>query len=1130
MDPNNPFAFLIQAIIGGTVEAVAGKALEATPRAAERARALMSLVERQPLSATEPAVTAAVAAARQEIIDQYREADLTLSDETARAMVALLNHPPFVEEVARVLLFRGQPDLARLHQHYLDQDGAGAQWEALEEPLLEFFTAIERHMLGDATLGPVLRETRAVASLARVEQDSAYIAVVMRQALEVQMTIAAGTQQSTVDMRRLVKVAGRQEAYLGQIRELLQQILAQMAAPAAGQAAPVAVYAGAELPYLRTLRRECNRLPLALRVTAGSAAQDAGRQPSLDQVYVDLQVQTAPALDDVLARLAVPPDEWPALRRKLGAAAPGGRAPRGGDAELAEAAEGWRQIDVRRLRADADEWKQHPLAPWAQEPARLHDALAPLLALEAMKANRQMVLLGDPGSGKSTLVNHLAYMLAGARLGEATDWQTRLHAAFPQPLLPLRVILRRWSAGLHAGSPHGLELAYQALDDLHSGLGRRELVDACERGQALVLFDGLDETPIVAGDGDAIDRRGRIVAAVSAFCTAHPACYVLVTSRVKPYQQAQSPYRIGDLPDFMLARLEDARIDLFVRRWYEELAHRDPARADAVPSLRNRLLHEIGRKPDLREMAGTPILLTMLAAINAGQPLPESRAAVYHACVEQLLYTWDEAKLEDTRHVPAQPGAETPPAPTLERLLAEPGVAKKRADFERVLWEVTYAAHEQSGRRQADLPAATLEHKLATLHSDPHKGKEWASRVVDFLRQRSGLLVENETGVFSYPHPSFQEYMTARWLLEQDDCPQEAAAKAAYDHWREVILLACGYLANEAKSFTRVVNIIDELAAVDGSDGAHWPRLLVAGQAWKEFDGRNRQVSDRGAMLRAELPRKLTKVMQTGAATPAQRRDAGLLAAAIADPPAALAGDPELVTLPEYRGDGRPYVFRIGQYPVTNAQYRRFVAAGGYNRTQPWWTEELAQGMMRFRSKWPDGPAAADDDRFNHDTQPVVAVSWYEAMAYCAWLTARLRKAGRLDAQHAVRLPTVGEWVWAAAGAARRTYAWGETFDPACANTGESGLEQSTPVHMYPQGATPAAAGHEPIWDLCGNVWEWTVTKSGTAEWLWLKGGSWYEPGDKVTTAARAGYDPRFRDYRGFRVVVVPISRLSSES
>ena len=211
MDPNNPFSFLIQAIIGGVVEAVAGKALEGTPRVAARGRTLLSLVERQPLSATEQAVTAAVAAARQDIVDQHREADLTLSDETARALVALLNHPPFVEEVARVLLFRGQPDLARLHQHYLDQDGAGAQWEALEEPLLEFFAAIEQRMLADTTLGPVLRETRAVASLARVEQDTAYIAVVSRQALEVQMSIAASTEQSAVDMRRLVKVAGRQD-------------------------------------------------------------------------------------------------------------------------------------------------------------------------------------------------------------------------------------------------------------------------------------------------------------------------------------------------------------------------------------------------------------------------------------------------------------------------------------------------------------------------------------------------------------------------------------------------------------------------------------------------------------------------------------------------------------------------------------------------------------------------------------------------------------------------------------------------------------------------------------------------------------------------------------------------------
>ena len=81
---------------------------------------------------------------------------------------------------------------------------------------------------------------------------------------------------------------------------------------------------------------------------------------------------------------------------------------------------------------------------------------------------------------------------------------------------------------------------------------------------------------------------------------------------------------------------------------------------------------------------------------------------------------------------------------------------------------------------------------------------------------------------------------------------------------------------------------------------------------------------------------------------------------------------------------------------------------------------------------------------------------------------------------------------------------------------------------MYPDGATPASTGHPPVWDLCGNVWEWTVTKSGTVNWLYLKGGSFYSDADGVKAAARDGLIPwDWVNYRGLRVVVVPISRTS---
>jgi hypothetical protein len=1146
MDPNDPFTLILQAIIGGVVESVAGKAMEGAPRLMQRAKALLGMVDRQPISASEQAVAAAVEAARLEVIAACRARDEVLSDATSQRMVELLNHAPFAEEVANRLLLRGRLDPDRLRRHYLACYGAptSAGWPDLEYLLIEFFDAIENHLLADPNLGPMLRETAQLASLIRLEGGTQLIAEYSRQALNVQTRIAANTEQGAQTLHSLLLEVGGGNAHLGQIVGLLGAILARLPAGEGERPSLPLQNSAAEAPYLRVLRERCNRLPLALTVDKRGASRGKDEQPTLASVYVDLQVAASPSLERILTRLQVPQVEWDGLRRKLDIAGQatrkqGGRTASGAPVEDQpfdmEAL--LKPVNLERVRTDREEWQKHPLQPWAKDPEALSAAAQPLLALETLADHRQVVLLGNPGSGKSTLVNHLAYTLAGARLGEDQEWQTTLHAAFAQPLLPLRVVLRQWSAHLHAHSPSGLELAYNALESLHSGLTRSELIATFERGDALVLFDGLDETPISAGgdhDGHPLDRRRRIVDAVAAFCVAHPRCHVLVTSRVKPYQQAGDDYRLPKLPVFSLAPLDDPRVATFIQRWYDELTRLDPARQDEAARACRRLLSAVQSNRDLREMAGDPILLTMLARINSGQPLPESRAALYHECVEQLLYDWDEIKAEDVRAALAERAAEAggdasaaASLPTLQRLLSEPGVAKKSADFERVLWETTFASHKASGRRQADLLAETLEKKLAALHSDPHQGKAWASRVVEFIQQRSGLLIETETGVFSFPHHSFQEYLAARWLLEQEGCPQQAAELAAIDHWREVILLACGYLADNDGAFNRVVSIIDEIAPSALNSATDWARLLVAGQAWKEFDGRNRRVSKVGDRLANELPVHLTALMQNKAASATQRLEAGLLAADIAPPPAELTGDPVLVSITGLCDTSRSYDFQIGQYPITNAQYKCFMDAGGYDKSQAWWTPKAIKEIESFETRWPTAPRLWDNERFNHSTQPVVAVSWYEAMAYCAWLSEEWSKQDRLDKLQEVRLPTEAEWQWAAAGPAKRTYAWGEQFDAWRTNSSESNLNRTTPVHMYPDGVTPPGAWAEQVWDLCGNVWEWTSSPDRTYTSAYqLVGGAYWKGKDDVGTAARDWNLPGFRgNDGGFRVVVVPISR-----
>jgi formylglycine-generating enzyme required for sulfatase activity len=182
--------------------------------------------------------------------------------------------------------------------------------------------------------------------------------------------------------------------------------------------------------------------------------------------------------------------------------------------------------------------------------------------------------------------------------------------------------------------------------------------------------------------------------------------------------------------------------------------------------------------------------------------------------------------------------------------------------------------------------------------------------------------------------------------------------------------------------------------------------------------------------------------------------------------------------------------FYIDKHPVTNALYKRFLAATGHRKPEYW-----------------------TDRQFNRPDQPVVGVDWADAQAYCRW-------AGK-------RLPTEAEWEKAARGSDGRKYPWGNTWDPARANSFEGGPGRPTPVGSYPDGVSPYGAH-----DMAGNVYEWTASmyrpypyeaedgredpKSEGARVV--RGGSWYSIPQLLRVSVRNDYSPTDRNNGvGFR-------------
>lgn len=203
--------------------------------------------------------------------------------------------------------------------------------------------------------------------------------------------------------------------------------------------------------------------------------------------------------------------------------------------------------------------------------------------------------------------------------------------------------------------------------------------------------------------------------------------------------------------------------------------------------------------------------------------------------------------------------------------------------------------------------------------------------------------------------------------------------------------------------------------------------------------------------------------------------------------------------------------FRIARYPVTNAQFQAFIDGGGYQEKR-WWP-----GFAE-RIKSPREPTWGEPNR------PRETVSWYEAVAFCHWLSAQRGEE--------IRLPSEEEWERAARGTDGREYPWGDGYREGHANINETwehakvgshNLGETSPVGLYPLGVSS-----EGVLDLAGNVWEWCLNEyekpgqiqsEGNAARV-LRGGSWFLNPVRARASARLRRFPVDRSSLiGFRVV-----------
>ncbi|MFZ5517331.1 MAG: SUMF1/EgtB/PvdO family nonheme iron enzyme [Candidatus Zhuqueibacterota bacterium] len=768
----------------------------------------------------------------------------------------------------------------------------------------------------------------------------------------------------------------------------------------------------------------------------------------------------------------------------------------------------------------------------------------------AFARKRLLLIIGDPGSGKTTLLKYYAMAcLEGnaSRLG------------LPEDVFVLYFPLRDLDVG------KSLSANLTLWTNCHECTTDEQVFeDWLREKKTLILLDGLDEI-------SSVEARKKACTWIDQKAAGLPSARFIVTSRWTGYAKLDGIELVfahvrADIREFSWDQQQE-----FLGKWFRAVAQQEIPPPDAPADWREKniragerkageLIDYLAKKENqaVRKLADSPLLLQIIALLGRERTFhAHNRTELFSAAMNYLLDYRDRQRGLNPLLPADQATAALAPAS---------------------LW-----MQEKIGRD--DVSRQEMHDKLQPLIT-PMKEDLTAKAFCDNLCKRAGILAPWGDANYIFRHKSFREYLASLQMKKQageDDYLNQLAAHFGNAWWEEPLRFFMG--TPDADLFDRFMAALFASAVTDDLTQAQQTllELLISDAPAKKTDALWQRLSATG--ISADKKRYILNCLKTIGTKEARhliaqygkRRDTAARhardmaaeferPAPISAPAAAtlfetkptsfrnpLEENAEYILIP-----GGTYTFTVtkkkvtvpdtyfAKHPVTNKRYNRFIAylrgeAEDLNGLlllnsfieQLLEFSKIEEGYKKYLGEdpkqWPKKLASKEDNKkFLGSDQPVTSVTWYDAMAYCLWLTLLGTASGKsknsvtlAEATLHYRLPHEREWEWAAFGqpdGSLREFPWpsdkGEPT-PKLANYGQN-VGATTPVDRYPDGSTPQG-----LMNMAGNVWEWQSNNHDMYPAARsLRGGSWDSDDTHLRRPSRVCDDPDGGwSFVGFRVV-----------